>query len=76
MTERAELGLAEEAARPAAVRAGRLRIVLAAYEPAPLPIHVVYPSTRLLSAKVRAFIELITATCDWQVVEPKAMLRA
>ncbi len=57
-----------------AVRAGRLRIVLAAYEPAPLPIHVVYPSTRLLSAKVRAFIELITATCDWQFVERKAML--
>lgn len=52
-----------------AVRARRLRIVLAEFEPAPLPIQVVYPTTRLLSAKVRAFIELIVATCDWRFVE-------
>jgi DNA-binding transcriptional LysR family regulator len=52
-----------------AVRAGRLRVVLAAYEPAPLPIHVLYPSTRLLSAKVRAFIDLIVSTCDWHFTE-------
>lgn len=51
-----------------AVRAGRLRILWAEYEPPPLPIHVVYPSTRLLSAKVRAFAELISATCDWRFV--------
>lgn len=53
-----------------ALRAGRLRVVLAAYEGAPLPIHVVYPSTRLLSAKVRCFIELVLATCDWRFVDP------
>jgi DNA-binding transcriptional LysR family regulator len=52
-----------------AVRAGRLRIVLADYEPPPLPIHVVYPTTRLLSAKVRAFVELVTTTCDWRFVD-------
>lgn len=51
------------------VRAGRLRIVLADAEPAPLPIRVVYASTRLLSAKVRAFVELVGATCDWRFVE-------
>jgi DNA-binding transcriptional LysR family regulator len=52
-----------------AVRAGRLRVVLADFEPAPLPIHLVYPSTRLLSAKVRAFVELATKTCNWRFVD-------
>ena len=52
-----------------AVRAGRLRVVLAEFEPTPLPIHIVYPTTRLLSAKVRAFVDLVTSTCDWQFVE-------
>lgn len=49
-----------------AVEAGRLKIVLEEFEPAPLPIHFVYPSSRLLSAKVRAFVELATTTCDWR----------
>jgi DNA-binding transcriptional LysR family regulator len=49
-----------------AVQAGRLRIVLEAFEPAQLPIHFVYPSSRLLSAKVRTFVELGAATCDWR----------
>ncbi len=48
-----------------AIRAGRLRIVLARFEPPPLPIHVVYPTSRLLSAKVRAFIDLVTETSEW-----------
>ena len=52
-----------------AVRAGRLRIVLLEFEPPPLPIHLVYPSTRLLSAKVRAFVELATAGRDWRFIE-------
>lgn len=52
-----------------AVRAGRLRVVLADFEPAPLPIQIVYPTTRLLSAKVRAFVDLVTATCDWRFVD-------
>jgi DNA-binding transcriptional LysR family regulator len=52
-----------------AVRAGRLVVVLAEYERPALPIHVVYPSTRLLSAKVRAFVELVTTSCDWRFVE-------
>ncbi len=51
-----------------AVRAGRLRVVLSDYEPLPLAIHVVYPTTRLLSAKVRAFVALV-AECNWQFVD-------
>jgi hypothetical protein len=35
----------------------------------PLPIQVVFPSTRLLSAKVRAFVDLIVETCDWRFVD-------
>jgi len=49
-----------------AVKTDRLRTVLDGFEPPPLPIHFVYPSSRLLSANVRAFIELATATCDWK----------
>ncbi|MES2752858.1 MAG: LysR family transcriptional regulator [Pseudomonadota bacterium] len=47
------------------LKAGRLKIVLADYEPPPMPIHLVYPTSRLLSAKVRAFIDLVVANADW-----------
>lgn len=50
----------------AAVRSKRLAVVLRRFEPPPIPIHLVYPTARLLSAKVRAFIELALATCDWR----------
>jgi DNA-binding transcriptional LysR family regulator len=52
-----------------AIKAGRLRIVLARFEAPPLPIHVVYPTSRLLSAKVRAFIDLVTEISDWHFGE-------
>jgi DNA-binding transcriptional LysR family regulator len=45
--------------------AGRLKAVLTDYEIPPLPIHLVYPTSRLLSAKVRAFVDLVTRECDW-----------
>ena len=48
-----------------AIKAGRLKILLAKFEPAPLPIHIVYPTSRLLSAKVRAFIDLVVEISDW-----------
>ncbi len=51
-----------------AVREGRLRIVLPEFEPPVLPIHIVYPTSRLLSAKVRAFVDLALATRDWRFV--------
>jgi DNA-binding transcriptional LysR family regulator len=52
-----------------AVRSGKLRVLLADFEPKPLPIHIVYPTTRLLSAKVRAFLELVSTACDWRFVD-------
>ena len=52
-----------------AVRAGAMRIVLEAFEPEPLPIHFVFPSSRLLSVKVRTLIDLARETRDWSFVE-------
>src|SRR5579872_6818256 len=48
-----------------AIKRGRLRIVLAKFEQPPLPIHIVYPTSRLLSAKVRAFVDLVVEISDW-----------
>lgn len=48
------------------LKAKRLQIVLAAFEPPALPIHIVYPTSRLLSAKVRTFIDLVTEIADWK----------
>jgi DNA-binding transcriptional LysR family regulator len=48
-----------------AIAAGRLKVVLAAFEPPPLPIHIIYPTTRLLSAKVRTFVDLALEISDW-----------
>jgi DNA-binding transcriptional LysR family regulator len=48
-----------------AIKRGRLKIVLAKFELPPLPIHIVYPTSRLLSAKVRTFIDLVVEISDW-----------
>ncbi len=52
-----------------AIKAGRLKIVLAKFEPPPLPIHIVYPTSRLLSAKVRSFVDLVVEISDWHFGE-------
>lgn len=51
-----------------AVRAGELRVVLADHEPRALPIHLVYPTNRLLSAKIRALV----AACAGQLAQARA----
>ena len=48
-----------------AIKRGGLQIVLAKFEPPALPIHIVYPTSRLLSAKVRTFIDLVVEISDW-----------
>src|SRR6195952_216468 len=57
-------GMAYQGAR--ALKAGRLKIVLAEFEHPPLPIHIVYPTSRLLSAKVRTFVDLVIEVTDWK----------
>jgi DNA-binding transcriptional LysR family regulator len=49
-----------------AIAAGELRVVLSDFERTPLPIQFVYPTSRLLSSKVRAFIDLALATRRWE----------
>jgi DNA-binding transcriptional LysR family regulator len=48
-----------------ALKAGQLKIVLAKFEQPAVPIHIVYPTSRLLSAKVRTFIALVVDISDW-----------
>jgi DNA-binding transcriptional LysR family regulator len=43
------------------VRAGRLVPLLQEFTPPPVPIYAVYPSRKHLSAKVRRFVEFLTA---------------
>ncbi len=50
------------------VRAGDLTVVLADFEPPAYPIHFVYPTSRLLSAKVRSLIDTAATTMDWDFV--------
>lgn len=50
-----------------AIRDGSLVEVLKSFAPEPMPIRAVYPSSRLLSAKVRAFIEFIEEMADWHL---------
>ncbi|MEO7761581.1 MAG: hypothetical protein ABIS68_06690 [Casimicrobiaceae bacterium] len=47
---------------------GHLKGVLPRYEPPPLPVHVIYPQARRLSAHVRAFV-------DWSVPRLRAALQ-
>jgi DNA-binding transcriptional LysR family regulator len=49
-----------------AIARGGLKVVLQKFELPAVPIHIVYPTSRLLSAKVRAFIDLIGEIADWR----------
>jgi DNA-binding transcriptional LysR family regulator len=41
------------------IGSGRVKIILRDFEPSSLPIHTVYPSRRLVPAKVRAMVEFL-----------------
>lgn len=60
---RAGLGITRAPAFAAVddLRAGRLRPLLCEFEPDPVSIHAVYPQTRHLAAKVRAFVDFLAA---------------
>jgi DNA-binding transcriptional LysR family regulator len=58
------LVLAYQAAE--AIANGRLKVLLADYELPPLPVHLVYPTSRLLSAKVRAFVDTVVELARWR----------
>jgi DNA-binding transcriptional LysR family regulator len=52
-----------------AVKKGKLQVVLSKFEPRPLPIQVVYPASRLPSANLKAFVEMVIETREWNFVE-------
>jgi DNA-binding transcriptional LysR family regulator len=41
------------------VRAGKLRVLLEDFEPAPLPVQIVYPDARLMSPRLRVFVDAL-----------------
>ena len=45
----------------ALVDRGDVELVLTRFEPPPVPIHAVWPATRVLSAKIRLFVEFLAA---------------
>ena len=61
------LVLAYQAA--AALKVGALRVLLPEFEREPSPIQLVYPTSRLLSAKVRAFIDIAASDTNWSFVD-------
>ena len=50
------------------VQAGRLRVVMADHEPAPIPVQVVYVDGRKAAAKVKAFVEFAVESLRGQAV--------
>jgi DNA-binding transcriptional LysR family regulator len=50
------------------IRAGSLRRILADYEPAPTPLHLVLQPSRLASPKTRAFVDYLVER--WRAVDP------
>jgi DNA-binding transcriptional LysR family regulator len=47
------------------IREGVLELVMVDFEPEAMPISFVYPSSRLLTRRVRAFMELCVQEADW-----------
>jgi len=56
------------------VKAGRLVVLLAAFEPAPLPVHLIYPASAA-AAKVRAFVDLAAPRLR-RILEPRGRRRS
>lgn len=56
---RAGFGIARALSYQAApdVQAGSLRLLLSAFEPEPLPVHLVFPGARHMAPRVRAFVD-------------------
>jgi DNA-binding transcriptional LysR family regulator len=52
----------------AAVSAGKLALILEAFEPAPLPVHLVFNRQQVLPLKLRAFLDFATSRLKTQLV--------
>jgi len=58
-----------------AVAEGKLKIVLAAYEPEPVPINLVYIGQGLLPLKMRAFLDFVAPRIRERAAQVEAMVR-
>ena len=58
-----------------AVAEGKLKIVLAAYEPEPVPINLVYIGQSLLPLKMRAFLDFVAPRIRERAARVDAMVR-
>jgi DNA-binding transcriptional LysR family regulator len=58
-----------------AVAAGKLKIVLAAYEPEPVPINLVYVGQNLVPLKLRAFLDFVAPRIRERAAQVDAMVR-
>ena len=48
------------------IESGAVKVILEDYRPAPLPIHVVFPAGRFRPARVRCFVDFLTAEFEGQ----------
>jgi len=58
-----------------AVAEGKLKIVLAAYEPEPVPINLVYVGQNLLPLKMRAFLDFVAPRIRERAAKVDALVR-
>jgi DNA-binding transcriptional LysR family regulator len=58
-----------------AVAEGKLKIVLAAYEPEPVPINLLYVGQSLLPLKMRAFLDFVAPRIRERAAQVDAMVR-
>jgi DNA-binding transcriptional LysR family regulator len=58
-----------------AVAEGKLKIVLAAYEPEPVPINLVYVGQSLLPLKMRAFLDFVAPRIRERAAQVDALVR-
>jgi DNA-binding transcriptional LysR family regulator len=58
-----------------AVAEGKLKIVLTAYEPEPVPINLVYVGQNLLPLKLRAFLDFVAQRLRERAAQVDAMVR-
>lgn len=58
-----------------AIKTGALQIVLPDFEPAPLPISLVYTGQRLLPQKLRAFLDFATPRLRERLAAPRDVPR-
>ena len=52
------------------VAAGRLQVVLEEFEPPPLPVNLVYPAARLVSARLRSLLDWLKTELGGKVGLP------